>query len=88
MKYVKFYLTNGYVGISEQYEVFDDDVTDKEIDEWLAEASYENAEEYESSVDHDDWGDEDYEDYYENALIYSSWDYITEEEYNEGIGNY
>ena len=87
MKYVKFFISNGYAGCDyEEVECFDDDITDEEIDNICGDMAYANAEEYEYQARggwDEEWEDEDDKAlYYEDAYAYSSWSYITEEEYN------
>ena len=87
MKYVKFFISNGYSGCDyEEVECFDDDITEEEIDNICGDMAYANAEEYEYQVRggwDEEWEDEDDKAlYYEDAYAYSSWSYITEEEYN------
>ena len=87
MKYVRFYGSNGYCGCDyEEYEKFEDEVTEEEIDEYSNEIGYENAEMYEWFVceDNSDFEfEEDREEYYEDALAYCGWEYCTEEDFLE-----
>ena len=89
MKYVRFYGGNGYCGCDyEEYEKFEDEVTEEEIDEYSSEIGYENAETYEWVVrgyDSDWESEEQAEWYYEDALSYCGWEYCTEEEFLENI---
>lgn len=87
MKYVRFSISNGYSGCDyEEAECFDDDITDEELDTICGDLAYGNAEEYEYQARGGwdaEWEDEDDRElYYEDACAYSSWSYITEEEYN------
>ena len=87
MKYVKFFISNGYSGCDyEEVERFDDDITDEELNTICGDLAYGNAEEYEYQARGGwdaEWEDEDDRElYYEDACAYSSWSYITEEEYN------
>ena len=87
MKYVKFWGGNGYCGCDyEEYEKFEDEVTEEEIDEYSDEIGYENAETYEWVVrgyDSDWESEEECEEYYEDALNYCGWEYCTEEDFLE-----
>lgn len=87
MKYVRFCGGNGYCGCDyEEYEKFEDEVTEEEIDEYSSEIGYENAETYEWVVHEDDSDfefEEDREEYYEDALSYCGWEYCTEEDFLE-----
>ena len=47
MKYICFFGSNGYVGCEyEDFEVFEDTVSNLEIDEYSLNLAYENAESY------------------------------------------
>lgn len=87
MQYIRFYGSNGYCGTEyEEYEVFDDDVTEDEINLTSIDFAYDNAETYEYAArgwDQDWESEEDRAEYYENALEHCGWDYISEEEYKE-----
>lgn len=87
MKYVRFWGGNGYCGCDyEEYEKFEDEVTEEEINEYSSEIGYENAETYEWVVHEDDSDfefEEDREEYYEDALSYCGWEYCTEEDFLE-----
>lgn len=87
MKYVRFWGGNGYCGCDwEEYEEFDDDIAEEELDCRADELATDWAESYEYVVTgwDSDWEDEDdRNDYFEN-LDYN-WEYITEEEYNDNV---
>lgn len=88
MKYVKFFISNGYCGCDyEEVQCFEDDITDEDIGAICDDLAYANAEDYEYIACGGwdaEWEDEDDKEmYYEDAYSYSSWSYITEEEYNE-----
>lgn len=87
MKYVRFSGGNGYCGCDyEVYEKFEDDITEKDLNEISDGLAYENAETYEHVATgwNEDWeSEEDMESYYDDALSYSSWNYCSEEEYEE-----
>ena len=87
MKYVKFYLDNGYGGTQIDYASFENEVSEDEIDEMLTELAEDNAEAFEYlAMDGDEWAsDEEQEEYYENASTYCTWAYVTEEEYYDEI---
>lgn len=91
MKYVRFYGNNGYCGTDyEEYVAFEDDVSEKEIDNMSNEYAYENAEDYEYMKDA--WSpeyvsEEDEDWYYENAMESCGWNYCSEEEYRENTEN-
>ena len=90
MKYVRFFGNAGYSGTDyEDYEAFDeDDLYDGVIDEESAERAYDNAENYSYLMeDYDDvLSEKDIDSYYENALENCGWEYVSEEEYKEWIG--
>lgn len=87
MRFIKFFGENGYCGCDfEQYEAYEDDMTDDVLDEIAADLVQENAENYEYTAT--GWGnsfesEEDREFYYENAS--GGWEEVTEEEYNENV---
>lgn len=96
MKYVHFHLTTEYCGTeSDEYAKYSDSVKEKEIDEDCYELARNNAESYEHLCT--GWHGEDLEDYteeereqelswyYDEALSNSYWEFITKEEYEEGI---
>lgn len=87
MKYVRFYGGNGYCGCDyEEYQVFEDDVPEDEIETYATELGYENAENYEYVVtgwNEDFETEDDRQEYYEDALSYCGWDYCTKEEFEE-----
>ena len=87
MKYVKFYLDNGYGGTQIDYASFENEVSEDEIDEMLTELAEDNAEAFEYlAMDGGEWAsDEEQEEYYENASTYCTWAYVTEEEYYDEI---
>lgn len=91
MRYVRFYGNNGYCGTDyEEYVAFEDDVTIQELDEYSHDLCYENAETFEYMVT--GWGEswesaEDEEEYYENALEYGGWEFVTRVEYEENTQN-
>ena len=89
MKYVRFYGGNGYCGCDyEEYHVFDDDMSESEIETYAIELGYENAENYEYVVtgyDEDFETEDDRQQYYEDALSYCGWDYCTKEEFEENV---
>lgn len=91
MKYVKFYLSNGYAGCdNEQYEQYDDDVDERVIDYDLTERATENGEQYLWCATgwEEDWeSEEDEEFYWQDCLENSSWEYISKEEYEENVNN-
>ena len=77
MKYVHFFGSNGYCGTDyNEYECFENNVTEEEIEEYSTEFAYLNAESYEYMVSSDD-----VDEYYEDALSYCGWEYCSEEEY-------
>ena len=87
MKYIRFYGSTGYAGTDyEDYEVYyDDDISSDELDQESEERGYANAEDYEYMVTgwNSDWeSEDDREQYYSDALDYSGWEEIDEEEYN------
>ena len=85
MIYVRFWGGNGYCGCDyEEYDKFEDDITEEELNDYSREMGYENAETYEYVVrgyDSDWESEEECEEYYEDALDYCGWDYCTEEEF-------
>ena len=87
MKYVRFWGGNGYCGCDyEEYEKFEDDVTEEVLNDYSKEIGYENAETYEWVVlryDSDWESEEEREEYYEDALDYCGWEYCTQEEFLE-----
>ena len=87
MKYVRFYGGNGYCGCDyEEYEKFEDDITEEELNDYSREMACENAETYEwvaRGYDSDWESEEESEEYYENALDDCGWDYCTEEDFLE-----
>lgn len=87
MKYVRFYGGNGYCGCDyEEYQSFEDDVTEEIIEAYSSDLAYENAETYEYVVTgwDESWdSEEDRDNYYEDALSYCGWDYCSEEEFEE-----
>ena len=79
MKYVLFWGSNGYCGCDyEEYEKFEDDITEEEIEEYAIELAYQNAESYEYIIDYDD-----VDEYYEEVPSYCGWDYCTEKDFLE-----
>ena len=77
MKYVHFCGSNGYCGTDyNEYECFENNVTEDEIEEYSTELAYLNAESYEYMVNSDD-----VDEYYEDALSYCGWEYCSKEEY-------
>lgn len=96
MRYIKFWGGTPFCGTDyEEYEVFEDSITDDELDNISADKSTDNAASYEDlerdySIDRDDY---ETEEAYEDALAEASeeyyaessggWEEVTEEEYNE-----
>lgn len=85
MKYVKFWAETPYCGTdAEDYQEFEDDVTEEELNEILYEMVADNAESFEYLAT--GWG-EDFESeeernsYYEDCT--GGWRFITEREYRE-----
>ena len=85
MKYIKFYGGNGYCGCDfEQYEVYEDDVTEETLAEIAYDLANDNAQSYEYIVtgwDEDFESEEEKESYYED--IEYGWEEVTKEEYEE-----
>lgn len=81
-RYIKIIGGNGYCGCDlETYEKFDDETTDKAIDDWACDLARDNAESYEGVFDFEN--DEEVDEYYEN--MYWDWEEVSEEEYNENV---
>lgn len=78
MKYVKFSYSNGYCGCDgEEYQEFDDDITDAELSQIAIDLAMDNAESYEHIVyvgideEEEDYAEarqEALDDYYENCV--------------------
>lgn len=91
MKYVRFYGTNGYNNCDyENFLSFEEDEYDEDdLNEMSIEYARENAETFEYVALggwENEWESQQEEDeYYENALMYSGWEYITKEIYMENI---
>lgn len=87
MKYVYFSGGNGYCGCDyKEYQAFEDDIDESEIDLISNEIAYQNAESYEYMVigRNSDWGsEEEMEEYYDDALSYCGWNYCSEEEFRK-----
>lgn len=88
MKYIRFYGGNGYAGCDyEEYVAFEDDYSEKEINDYSAQLAVENAESYEwvarGGWDEEWETNEDEEWYYEDALDYCGWEYCDKEEFEE-----
>ena len=85
MKYIKFYGGNGYCGCDfEQYEAYEDDVTEEALAEIAYDLANDNAQSYEyiaTGWDEDFESEEERESYYEN--IEYGWEEVTKEEYEE-----
>ncbi len=85
MKYVRFFISNGYSGCDYIADMkFSYDPTDDELDDLCIQFCYENAESYEyvARGRYEEWeSQEDRDAYYSDALYYSSWLYITKEEF-------
>lgn len=85
MKYIKFYGGNGYSGCDfEQYEVYEDNITEEALAEIAYDLANDNAQSYEYVVtgwDGEFESEEEREDYYEN--IECGWEEVTKEEYEE-----
>lgn len=85
MRYIKFFGGNGYCGCDfKDYQVFDDDITDSDLEEIAHDLGMENAESYEYVVTgwyNDFESQEERDDYYGN--IDFGWEEITKEEYEE-----
>lgn len=85
MRYIKFIGGNGYCGCDiEEYELYDDSVTDEELDLVAEELARENGAMFEYVAT--GWGDrfeseEEEEDYYNSC--WCNWEEITKEEYEE-----
>jgi len=90
MKYVKYFGTNGLGYGYEDYEAYeDDDITEGEINEISDDRALLFAEEYDylaAQVAEEFDETADYEEYYEAVLSMCGWEYITEEEYKEYMG--
>ena len=96
MRYIKFYGGTPFCGTDyEEYEVFEDNITDEYLDEEADDRSRSNAESYENiGVDYGIY-EEDFDSYdeYEEALCeasdeyyaesYGHWEEISKEEYEE-----
>ena len=85
MKYIKFYGGNGYSGCDfEQYEAYEDNITEEALAEIAYELANDNAQSYEyiaTGWDEDFESEEERESYYEN--IECGWEEVTKEEYEE-----
>ena len=85
MKYVKFHGETGYCGCDfDEYEKYDDNVTEEFLNEVLDDMVHENGESFEYCAT--GWGnswesEEEEDEYYENCS--GSWEFITKEEYEE-----
>lgn len=83
MKYVRFTAETPYCGTTiDEYQFFDDNITDEELGEIASEIIYHNAESFEYLAT--GWGEdfeseEDRESYYQDCT--GGWDIISEEEY-------
>lgn len=97
MKYVKFYGSAGFCGTNyEEYEAFEDSVTEEEIQEISNDKGQNNGEDYEylatQGYDEEDYDSlEDFEEAQQMAIesywedCEDGWVYVTEEEYYENI---
>ena len=87
MIYVEFTGNAGYAGTDyEEYMTFEDDTTEAEINATSDEIAYDNAEtfEYVARGWAEKWdSEEEKEEYYDTALSYCGWNYISKEEYEE-----
>lgn len=87
MKYVKFMYDTPYCGTDgEEYLAFDDNITEKELNEILNDMVYQNAESFEycaTGWDEDFESEEDREAYYEDCS--GNWVFVSEEEYSENV---
>lgn len=85
MKYVKFEGGTSYCGCDfEEYEKYEDDITNEELDDILNEMINDNAQSYEHCATGSDGSFEDEEEedeYYDSA--YGTWTFISEEEFLE-----
>ena len=84
MKYYKFIADTPYCGTeSTYYEAYEEEMTEKQLDEIAADYCQENAESYDYMVA--GWGNEADEDelemYYDDCTCF--WTEISEEEYRE-----
>lgn len=85
MKYVRFYGSSGTPGSEyEEFEAYDEDeLYDGALDDESAERGFANAE---FSAYNTVWeSEEEKDDYFDTALSYCGWEFITEEEYNEMV---
>lgn len=95
MRYIKFSGDAGYCGTNlEQYEAFEDSITDEELDEYADDLAHDLGDDYEyiamQGIDEDDFdSEEDYEYALEEAQenyradVYCIWTEVSEEEYLE-----
>lgn len=85
MKYVKFKGGTSYCGCDfEEYEKYEDNITNEELDDILNEMIMDNAQSYEHCATgwNGSFEDEDEEcEYYDSA--YGDWTFISEEEFLE-----
>ena len=85
MKYIKFSGGNGYCGCEfEEYQAFDDNVSEETLGEIAGDLAQNNAESYEyvaTGWDEDFESEEDRNSYYED--VYCGWEEVTKEEYEE-----
>lgn len=85
MKYIKFYGGNGYCGCDfEQYEAYEDNITEDALAEIAYDLANDNAQSYEYIVtgwDEDFESEEERENYYEDVEY--GWEEVTKEEYEE-----
>lgn len=85
MKYVHFYGSTMYAGTDyEDFNMYDDNVSEFMINEESNEYAYGNADTYSylaTGWDSDFESEEEEENYYSDCLDYCGWEYITQEEY-------
>ncbi len=90
MRFIRYWLDNGYAGcLEEEVEAFPDDTTDHEIREMIEEMVGPYGDDHINGVEGWDWeegweSEEDEETYYEN--IDYGWEDISEAEYKEFLG--
>lgn len=95
MRYIKFRGNAGYCGTDlEQYEAFEDSMTNEALDEYASDLAHEHGDGYEylatQGIDEDDFdSEEDYECALEEAQdnywadVYCTWEEVSKEEYEE-----
>ena len=84
-RYIKFTVSNGYCGCTnEHFEVFEDDMTNEDLDNYGRELARDNAETYAHAAtgwDEDFESEDEEEEYYDNAEC--TWVELSKEDFEE-----